>query len=503
VSKDVLANVLARAWVAAVLVVLTPIYLSFLGVEAYGLVGVFTALQTVAIVFDLGLGLTLNRELAKLQLSGAVAGQRARDTVRTFETVYWLLGIAIALVIVASASFGATSWLRPSGISPNQTSAAIVLMGIAIAAQWPSALYSGGLLGLRHQVSASFILAAMATIRGVGAVFVLRFLSPTVETFFAWQVAVSLLQTVVLRTSLRRVLPVADAPRDKFQTQILRDHFHFAADMTAITLLATLLTQLDKILLSSLVALEAFGYYALAGAAANGLYVFIYPVFNAVFPRLVTHISSGARELSRTYHAACGLMSVLVLPAAITLVVFAPEVMSAWLGIGDSASGTARLVPLIAAGTALNGLMNVPYALMLASGATRLPLAMNACAVVILIPLITILTNRFGTTGGAAAWLLLNLGYVAVGVPVMHARLLRGEAIRWYVADVGLPLTSGLAVALLTRALIAEPTDRLGMLTLVGLAAFVTYLASALATEPTRAWLLRSVRGRFAQNASA
>ena len=40
--------------------------------------------------------------------------------------------------------------------------------------------------------------------------------------------------------------------------------------MAATTLLALLLTQVDKLLLSKLVSLEDFGYYTLAASAAGG-----------------------------------------------------------------------------------------------------------------------------------------------------------------------------------------------------------------------------------------
>jgi len=494
-GRNIAANFLARAWVVLVLVLLTPIYLMFLGVEAYGLVGAFTAVQTVVGIFDLGLGLTLNRQLAKLSADGPKAGQRARDTVRTFETVYWCVGAAIAAAIVASSPLVGTSWLHPSALAAGQTVAAVALMGLAIGAQWPSALYSGGLLGLGRQVRASLILSVMATVRGIGAVAVLRFVSPTIEAFFVWQACVSLLQTLVLRASLQRALPDA-VGAGRFRGDVLREHIRFAADLTAITVFATLLTQTDKMLLSSLVSLEAFGYYTLAGAVASGLYIFVQPIFNAAFPRLVTGVSMGGAELPVTYHQATSLASVLVLPPAIALIVFAPEVMSAWLGSAVYTDATVVLLRLLAAGTALNGIMNMPYALMLAFGWTRLPLILNAAALVILVPLIVILTSRFGTAGGAGAWLILNVGYVAIGVPVMHRRVLRGHAPRWYLRDVGLPLIGGLAAALAVRGVVPEPNGRIGMLLLSGGALAAIYLASALATTPARDWLGHALRQR-------
>ena len=53
-------------------------------------------------------------------------------------------------------------------------------------------------------------------------------------------------------------------------------------------MLSLLLTQLDKVMLSKLVSLEQYGYYALAAAVANLLYMVITPVSQAYYP----HFSS-------------------------------------------------------------------------------------------------------------------------------------------------------------------------------------------------------------------
>lgn len=45
--------------------VFVPLYIKFLGMEAYGLIGFFATLQALFSILDLGLGATLNRELAR------------------------------------------------------------------------------------------------------------------------------------------------------------------------------------------------------------------------------------------------------------------------------------------------------------------------------------------------------------------------------------------------------------------------------------------------------
>lgn len=70
-----------------------------------------------------------------------------------------------------------------------------------------------------------------------------------------------------------------------------------------VTLLAILLTQIDKVLLSRLLTLEAFGFYTLAASVAGVLYVVTSPVTNAFYPRMVELITCDDQSaLASLYH---------------------------------------------------------------------------------------------------------------------------------------------------------------------------------------------------------
>ena len=73
-----------------------PLYIRFLGVEAYGLIGFYLMLQAILQVLDLGLSPTMNREMARYSVQPEKADE-ARDLVRTLELGYWLIGLMIGL----------------------------------------------------------------------------------------------------------------------------------------------------------------------------------------------------------------------------------------------------------------------------------------------------------------------------------------------------------------------------------------------------------------------
>ena len=201
VSANIVANFAGRAWLLLVGFAFVPIYLHLLGIEAYGLIGFFLTLQSVLGIMDLGLSLTLNRELARAS-SQPDKGLRVASLLRTLEIPYWVMSVAVGLLVVALAPWIAKNWVNSVTLSSDAVEGAVRLMGIVIALQTPFALYQGGLTGLQRQISVNLILAVAATLRAVGAALVIWLLSRTVEAYFAWQVIVSAVATGLCAWSL-------------------------------------------------------------------------------------------------------------------------------------------------------------------------------------------------------------------------------------------------------------------------------------------------------------
>ncbi|MDQ3639905.1 MAG: oligosaccharide flippase family protein [Actinomycetota bacterium] len=477
-------------------IICAPFYLHFLGVEAYGLIGFFLTLLSVSNLLDLGLSSAINRELARFSARPGEA-REARDLVRTLELVYWSLAAVVGTTIWLLAPALAGGWLNASQLPVTTVRSALMVMGLALAAQWPLSLYSGGLMGLQRQVLLNAVLVVTATVRNFGAVLLLWLLTPSVIVFFAWQAVASLAHTLVTAVLLWRSLPDGEAPR--FQRSALIGIWRFAAGVGVTSALAVVITQMDKVVLSKILSLREFGYYSLATAVASGLTFLVLPIFQAVFPRFSALVARDEPQLlSRVYHQACQLMAAVVLPIAAVLALFSAEVLKVWTGDADTVQQTDRLLALLVVGTALNSLMNVPYALQLALGWTRLALYLNAGAVVVFLPLLVVATSHQGAIAGAAIWVLVNAGYLLVGINAMHSRLLRGEKRRWVVQDVGRPLAAALGVTLVARVVMSGAPSRamtaLWLLVVLGGAA----AACVLATPATREWARRLVTRREA-----
>jgi len=439
VKTNVIANFAGRAWTSIMSLVFIPLYIKFMGIESYGLIGIFISIIALFSLLDMGLSSTLSRELARLSATKDSA-QESRNLVRTLEVIYWGVGLVIGLVVIVLAPFIAHHWVKTQGIPAKTVQQAVMIMGLVAAIQWPSSLYAGGLMGLQRQVRLNGVWMSMATIQHGGAVLVLWFISPTILAYFTWQIFISMVQTLLLAYSVWKTLP-ATHKESVFKIDLLQKNWKFAAGMTGITIIATILTQADKIILSKMLTLTVFGYYILAFNIANTVIGLANPVFSALFPKLSQLIVEKDNEniVSDYYHKGCQLVSIIVFPVAGVLALFSLQILQVWVRNPVIVQNTHLLLSLLIVGSTLNAVMILPLSLQLAHGWTRLSFIKNVFAVIIYVPLLLWLISLYGATGAAIVWIALNAGYFLIEVPIMHHRILKHDMWPWYLRDVGIP----------------------------------------------------------------
>jgi O-antigen/teichoic acid export membrane protein len=487
-AVNTVANLAGQGWSVLISLVAIPLYLKFLDLEAYGLIGFYVMLQTLAQVLDLGLSPTMNREMAHYADRTEKVGE-ARDLVRTLEVGYWAVGIGIGAGLILMAPLIAHHWLKPSTIPVGEVQHALMLMGVLVALQWPISFYGSGLIGLQKQLAFNILAISMSALGTGGAVLILWLVSPTITAFFVWQVFTAAVYAALITLLVWRSLPPCDrAPQ--VTLGLVRNVWRFAAGMAGLGVSGIILTQVDKVILSKLLSLKMFGYYTVAGVLGRGLYVLITPVFNAFFPRFCALVARGDQgALRHLYHRGSQLMAALTIPLGAVLCLFSYDILLLWTGNVDTAQNAAPVASVLVIGTALNGLMNLPYALQLAYGWTGLSLSINVFFIVALVPLLVYATLHYGPVGAASVWVALNTIYLLIGVPFTHRRLLRGEAGLWFRIDVCLPFLAVLPVVGLGRWILAEPMSRLTSLGSVSLVLLCAWFAAATAAPAIREWV--------------
>ncbi len=478
IRQNIIANLIGRAWGIISVYLFIPLYLKFLGIEVYGLVGFYSTLLGVLAFADMGLTATLKREMPRLSVRKDTAGEMA-DLLRTYESTYLCISLVLASVIWFLAPLIAEHWLRSKTLQPHEIASVIRLMGVALALQLPSGLYVGGLMGLQKQVLTNCLQSVWGAFRGLGAVLILWLFSPTIFAFVFWQLISNAMYCFAVRFALWHALPPT-ASKPRFRQMVFRDTWRYAAGMAGMAFMSAVLTQTDKLMVSKMLPLDVFGYYILAGSLAQAPIILASPIGVAIFPCLTGLVSMGDKDtLTRLYHKACGMVTVAVLPCALTLALYADEFIFAWTGSAAAAKNAGSVASLLLSGQIMQAITVVPYYLALAHGNIRLNLYVQIASVALITPLLILLIMTFGVVGGGISWLVMNLCTLPPYMYFLHRRFLPGELRRWSLYDVGRPLLAALICVLLSRWILPLPSSRMMIFGLIGLVWSISTIASA------------------------
>lgn len=492
-TKNIAANFLGSAWVALLAILVVPLYIKLVGYESYGLIGFYTTVQITACLLDSGLSATIGREMASFDLSNARRAE-LRDLARTVEMLYWAIGLFIGLGIGAASHLISIKWLASKGLSPIELRRLVILMGLAVAARWPFVLYLSGLAGLRRQVLQNSYTALVETLRIVGSIFILA-RSHGLEAFFAWQILIWLGSSLLIRRTFWNI--ISGGAEARFTWAPLLKVGRFAVGMSGIGIIVTILVQTDKLVLSKMLTLAEFGQYMAASTLASGLYLVSKPIFAAHSPELAHLVAEGnVARTTEVFRRGYQVLSAFLLPLAAVLICFSREILELWTRDATAASALFPVLTMLVLGTALNGIMNIPYALQLAHGWTSLTLKMNLASAVVLVPAVVVLIRGYGMSGAAAAWVALNVGAVLIPIPIMRSRGVLPESCFVFYRDaLILPGAISLAAAVIAKSafLYFGHSSSLGVMLALCSGLATGIVASMLALSETRPLLLRTI----------
>ena len=451
-SRNFFAGVLGSVLTALIGFTVVPLYIKFLGIEAYGLIGFLISLQALFTLLDVGFTSALNREIARCNSVGKM--YEARALLGTLTVFFIGMAVLIAILVGCLAPFIAHSWLRSSNLNPGIVANGVILMGLIIACRWPIALFQGALIGLQRLDITSLISVVMATISGLGGVAILVNISASIEALFMWQAVAAFLYASLLYLILRKKIGSVNL---NLNIASLKQIWKFSVGMSGIGITGLVLMQLDKLIVSKLVDLTDFGKYALAGTMASGLYILMTPLFNVIYPKMSELVATeNTKKLIIFYKDSAYLFMAVFAPVAVSAIMFTNDLLNVWTGNVTLSLAATPIVQFILIGTALNGLMHFPYALQLAFGATKLAILINIALIALMVPLTIFLTKSYGVVGGAMAWAILNVFYVLIGLIITHRFLLKGHGVNWFFKNAVLPSSISILVISIGRGLFAS-----------------------------------------------
>lgn len=449
IKVNIISNFSGSIWNTAIALLAVPVYLDYLGIEAYALIGFYTLLLTIFSVLDMGLSPTMAREMAIfVKDEGQVS--KMRDFARTLEIVYWGLGTLIGLLILLVSGFLGNHLGKTSSFEAQELSGVVTQLAVLIFARWPVGFYSGGFMGIERQLRFNVLNSSIETSKVVVGIVSMILFGKNIQVFFNSQIITTFLGTIIMMFTFWSSLPKGKWPKFN-STHIVRVK-SFILGLSGSSLLALFLANMDKLILVNIVSLEDFGYYTLAATMAAVLLRIVYPFIKSIYPRLIQLLEFSVRsDVISNYHQFAQFLSVLIIPAAACGAFFSKELLILWTGDEVLSAKVWPIATLLFCGVGLNCLYILPYNFQLARGKAKKLLIINIISTVIAVPGLFVFVHFFGMKGAAMIFLLLNLGYLAIAAFNILYSFLKVEIKNWYLKDIGVIMVVAVASAGLLR----------------------------------------------------
>jgi len=497
VKLNASANVLGVVYTSVVSLVVLPLYLSYLGAEAYGLVGIFTLMQAWMQVLDLGLSPTLARQVAVAR--GKEGGFKEFITVlRNFEIIFFAISVCVVILIAAYSNWISESWINATVLNSEILSYCISIMGLLLGLRLFSSLYRSGLNGIEDQVRLNVIGAIVVSFKFFGALLLLAFFSNDIEHFFEYQLIIGLFEVVILMSRFYAVAPIKNLGYGlRFNMSSMQTIMPFASSVAYSAAIWILITQVDKLILSSVLTLAEFGYFSIVVLIAGAILALTAPIMQAVLPRMTALFSKGELiEMYLLYRKSSQIVAVLAVPITIIIALYSKQILFAWTGEQELAIWGAQTLSWFVMGYGLLALSAFQYYLQNAFGDLRLHVIGSTISAIVQIPLIYYAAINFGAEGVGITWFAIRLVWFLWWMPIVHHKFMPGEHLSWLFRDI-LPIIIIASISVLIMNYLVplgEASGRIQILLSLAAVSFVALSASALAVTELKSLITAKIK---------
>jgi O-antigen/teichoic acid export membrane protein len=405
--------------------------MKYLGGEAYGLVGLFTVVQSWLQLLNMGLAPTLGREAAK-----ATASESGFSVFYRVLVSYELIFLAIVFCIVVSGIY-ASSWISASWLSVESLTFAIVetsvvLIVLSAAVRFQGNLYRSGLMGLERQVFVNGLDIVFVSLRFLGGLFLVASLDFDILQFLMYQACLALAEVLTLRYRLFYCVPKMYKSAYGFSWVDIRPTLPFALGVAYTAGVWVLVTQVDKFLMSNLLTLTEFGYYTLIALVVGGILQIQSPIAEAIKPRMTALAAKGEKlEFYQLYITGTKFVASICFSTAVVIAFNAKEIIFLWTGSKEAAIWSEDILYWFALGNGILAVGAFQYYLQFAFGRLRLHVIGTSLTALIQVPAIIFAAYMFGALGAAQVWFGVRLALFLFWVPIVHRAFAEGLHTRW------------------------------------------------------------------------
>jgi len=393
-----------------------PLFIKWLGIESYGVIGFFISVQALLSMMDLGIGTALTREVSN---PGSTAHIGA--ILRWVDRAYIVYAVVLIPVSSILAWVTLQYWLNAPATQFWEGVTCGFLCLAASAGRVAIAGYQGILRGARAEVSLNVIVAIGALMKGPIAAVVLYFTESGLVGFGILHAAATLFECFALRrVSWSRIRSVSAPDPSGSVAQIERFVVN-ALKLGGVAVAGVIAANADKFVASKLFSATTLAHYLVGAQGAAVIFMVTGPVFYFFLPQLSQAADNRDHNLlSERYLLAVRIFLVLVVPLTITILWWAEPLLFLWTRSQEVASGASGCLRFLVTAAFFSSLQHWPYAIQVAHRLNRLPFAVNAIGMLV-VPAIGVFAGpTWGAKGVAAGVCVWAFCSVTVSFVLSH-----------------------------------------------------------------------------------
>ncbi|MEZ8375757.1 lipopolysaccharide biosynthesis protein [Vibrio cyclitrophicus] len=438
-KRNTIANYCSQLYIAALNILLVPIYVDTLGIESYGIIGLYAMVQIWLQLLDLGLTPALSREAAKANNGSLLDKACYKKLHRRVSIFFFASSFILAAIGIILSPFVAEKLITKS-LDLSTIEYCLTCISICVAFRWISNPYRSVLVGIEKQVQLAIVNFMVATLRLPGSLLVI-YIYRDIESYFTFQIFVSILEPLVLsflaKHTLNEAIPkvacLGKTEYSAYQSKVLK----FALGISFTASAWVVISQTDKLLLSGLITVSEYGYYTMAVVAANMVTFIAQPFSQSLLPKLIAVESKSCQnEFVTEYINGTKFISALVIPCSLILAVYSKELVYIWSGDLETTRSVSGIVTWYSLGNLFLSLSAFAYYIQYVKGNIRLHIIGNIIYLLILVPGVYYFANHDGALGVAKFWLYHNFAYFIVWTAIVHKQFLAGCHLKWLIQGV-------------------------------------------------------------------
>jgi len=370
-----------------------------IGLDRFGILTLGWVVVGYFSLFDLGLGRALTKMVADKVASGQ--GHSLHAVIWSAALLAFLLGTLAAGVMALTSPWIVGHIFTVPDILKHETTDALYLLAVSVPVVTVTSGFRGVLEALQRFDVVNRIRIPMAISVFVGPLLVLPF-SRSLVWVFAVLVAGRLVSLLAYLCGVLFILP--ELRHDiAFQLSELKAAFRFGGWITASNLIVPILAYVDRFVIGAALSLSAVAFYTTPFEAVTKLQAIPGAMAGVMFPAFATSYIQDADRTGVLMQRGVKYVFLLMFPAALILIAFAPEGLELWVG-ASFARNSSMVLRWLAAGVFVNCLAQIPLALVQGTGYPDRIAKLQAIELPIYLSAIWWATKHYGLNGAAVAW---------------------------------------------------------------------------------------------------